>query len=88
MIERLQPPPDPAASLRDAGIEPRPWSAGPGTRFATHSHPQTKRLFVLRGSISFNGELLAAPAAIRIPAGFEHHAAAGDGGVDCVEGFE
>lgn len=88
MIERLQPPPDPVASLRDAGIDAHPWSAGPGAHFARHSHAQTKRLFVRRGSISFNGEWLRAPAAIRIPAGFEHHADVGDDGVECVEGFE
>lgn len=88
MIERLQPPADPAGSLHDAGIDPRPWSAGPGTHFARHSHGQPKRLFVRRGSISFNGEWLHAPDAIRIPAGVEHDADVGDDGVDCVEGFE
>lgn len=88
MIERLQPPQDPVATLRDAGIDARPWSAGPGTHFAKHSHAQAKRLFVRRGSISFNGELLTAPAAIRIAAGFEHDADVGDDGVECVEGFE
>lgn len=88
MIERLQPPADPVASLRDAGIDPRPWSAGPGAHFARHSHAQTKRLFVRQGSISFNGELLTAPAAIRIPARFEHDADVGGDGVECLEGFE
>jgi hypothetical protein len=88
VIEPLRPPPDPEASLRDAGIDPRPWSAGPGTHFARHSHGQTKRLFVRRGSISFNGDWLRAPAGIRIPAGLEHDADVGDDGVECVEGFE
>lgn len=88
MIERLEPPEDPARWLRDAGIDPRPWSAGPGTHFSVHSHAQPKRLFVRSGSISFNGEWLQAPAGIRIPAGFEHSADVGGDGVECVEGFE
>ena len=88
MIDRLEPPRDPERSLLDAGIEPRPWAVGPGTHFAAHAHERPKRLFVVRGSIAFNGEWLRAPAGIRIPAGFEHSADAGDDGVECVEGFE
>jgi len=88
MIERLTVPADPEMALRDDGLDPSPWSAGPRTRFADHSHARAKRLFVVRGSISFNGEWLQAPAAIRIPAGLEHSALVGDSGVDCVEGFE
>ena len=88
MIERLQTPRDPEASLRQAGLDPRPWSAGPHSHFPPHDHARPKRLFVTRGSISFNGELLQAPAGIRIPAGLEHSADAGPGGVKCVEAFE
>jgi hypothetical protein len=33
-------------------------------------------------------ERLHAPAGIRIPAGTEHSAQVGDGGVDCAEGFQ
>ena len=88
MIERLEPPHEPAQALRAAGFEPRPWSAGPGAHFPPHHHAQAKRLFVLRGSISFNGEWLEAPAGIRIPIGFEHSADVGPGGVECVEAFE
>jgi len=88
VIERLEPPRDPEAALREAGLEPRPWSAGPGTHFAPHSHAQPKRLFVTNGSISFNGELLEAPTGIRIAAGYEHSADAGPRGVSCVEAFE
>jgi hypothetical protein len=88
MIETVPSPADADASLRDAGLDPRHWSAGPRTEFATHSHPRPKRLFVLRGSISFNGDWLDAPAGIRIPAGYEHSAVAGPRGVDCVEAFE
>ena len=88
MIERLRAPEDPEKWLQDMGIDPQTWSAGPGTHFAEHSHAQPKRLVVRRGSIRFNDEMLQAPAAIRIPAGFEHSAHVGDDGVDCVEGFE
>jgi hypothetical protein len=88
VIEDLPAPGDPVAALRDAGLDPSPWSAGPQTHFAMHSHARPKRLFVVRGSISFNGAWLHAPAAIRIPAGVEHSALAGDSGVDCIEAFE
>lgn len=88
MIERIQPPPDPERWLRDAGIEPRVWAVGAGTHFPPHAHDRPKRLCVLRGSIAFNGAWLHAPAGVRIPAGFEHTADAGERGVECVEGFE
>jgi hypothetical protein len=88
VIARIEPPRDPERALRDAGLEPRPWSAAPGAHFGVHAHERTKRLFVLRGSIAFNGAPLQAPAGIRIPAGFEHSADVGDDGVECVEAFE
>jgi hypothetical protein len=88
VIEHIAAPGAAQRSLRDAGLEPHAWSAGPHAVFAAHRHERPKRLFVKRGSISFNGEWLHAPAGIRIPAGFEHSAVAGDRGVDCVEAFE
>jgi hypothetical protein len=88
MIERVQPAGDPESALRDAGLDPRWWSAEPYAHFATHSHPRAKRLFVVRGSVMFNDMTLEAPAGIRISAGFEHHAHAGRDGVECVEAFE
>jgi hypothetical protein len=88
MIERLPVPADAVVALRDAGLDASPWSAGPQAHFAVHTHAHTKRLYVVRGSIRFNEEWLQAPAGIRIPAGVEHSALVGDGGVDCVEGFE
>ena len=88
MIERLRAPEDPEQWLQDLGIDPQSWSAAPGTHFDVHSHARPKRLTVRRGSIRFNDQWLHAPAAIRIPAGFEHSAHVGDDGVDCVEGFE
>jgi len=88
VIERLEVPPSPERALRDAGLQPSPWSAEPRAHFATHSHARPKRLFVIDGDISFNGEWLHAPAGIRVPAGYEHSADVGAAGVRCVEAFE
>ncbi len=88
MIERLDASAAPDSDLRAAGLEPSPWSAGPGAVFGRHRHPRPKRLFVLAGSISFDGLPLRTGEGIRIPAGVEHSAVAGDGGVRCVEAFE
>ncbi|HKR99320.1 MAG TPA: cupin [Candidatus Dormibacteraeota bacterium] len=88
MIEHLPSVDDPQRALEDAGLLPSAWSAPPHTHFATHSHPRNKRLFVRSGEISFNGELLRAPAAVRITAGTAHEAEVGPLGVECVEAFE
>jgi hypothetical protein len=74
-----------AARRRSA---PSPWSAGARAVFGRHRHPRPKRLFVVEGSISFDGLPLATGEGIRIPAGVEHSAVAGDRGVRCVEAFE
>ena len=88
MIERLAPSPSPGEDLRAAGLQPSPWSAGPGTGFGRHRHPRPKRLFVVDGSITFDGVALNAGQGIRIPAGLEHTALVGEEGVSCVEAFE
>jgi len=81
-------------ALRQAGLAPSPWSASPGTVFAPHRHERAKRLYVVAGSIVFREVAtgddvpLHDGEAIRIPAGVEHSALVGDGGVQCVEGFE
>ena len=79
-------PPDRYFAVR--GLRGSSWSAGPRTWFPPHRHERTKHLFVTRGSISFNGTEVAAPAGVRISAGSEHQARAGEAGVDCVEAFE
>jgi hypothetical protein len=79
---------DPEAHFAARGLRGQEWSAGPGTWFPPHRHERTKHLFVTRGSISFNGVAFQAPAGLRIAAGFEHHAQAGEAGVVCVEAFE
>ncbi|MGP8160948.1 MAG: cupin [Candidatus Dormibacteria bacterium] len=84
-IASSEPPPRYFAAR---GLGGSTWSAGPGAWFPPHRHERTKHLFVTRGSISFNGMLLSAPAGVRISAGFEHEARAGDAGVECMEAFE
>jgi quercetin dioxygenase-like cupin family protein len=88
VIERLARSSSPEDELRAAGLRPSPWSAGPGTAFGRHRHPRPKRLFVVDGSIDFDGVALQAGEGIRIPAGLEHGALAGEAGVRCVEAFE
>ena len=61
---------------------------GPRTWFPEHRHQRTKHLFVIRGRISFNGLWVEAGEGVRIPAGTDHEAVAGDAGVECVEAFE
>jgi hypothetical protein len=88
VIERLDISDAPERTLRSAGLRPSPWSAGPGAVFGRHHHPRPKRLFVVEGSISFDGLPLRRGEGIRIPAGVEHSAVAGEAGVSCVEAFE
>ena len=87
-IEILSSNGDPSAALAAAGLTPNRWSAPPGCEFARHAHPLSKRLFVLRGEIAFNDDVVRAGEGIRIPAGTEHEALAGPDGVECVEAFE
>ncbi|HZB98046.1 MAG TPA: hypothetical protein VE219_05555 [Candidatus Sulfotelmatobacter sp.] len=88
MIERVDPSPHPEAELRARGLEPRLWSAGPGAVFGRHSHAHDKRLFVIKGEISFDGLVLHDHDGILVPAGHVHSAVAGEQGVECVEAFE
>ncbi len=79
---------DPDATLRAAGLSPYPWSAGPRARFSRHSHSAIKHLYVVMGSIDFDGLRLVAGEGIVIPAGTAHSADVGGEGVACVEAFE
>jgi len=88
VIERLDASAAPEQTLRAAGLYPSRWSAGPGAVFGRHRHPRHKRLFVVEGAICFDGLPLVTGEGIRIPAGVDHSAVAGDGGVRCVEAFE
>ena len=88
VIERMDTSDAPEQTLRSAGLRPSPWSAGPGAVFGRHQHARPKRLFVVEGSISFDGIWLGRGEGIRIPAGVDHSAITGDAGVSCVEAFE
>jgi hypothetical protein len=88
LIERIAAETDPESALRRAGLRPSTWSAPPFAHFANHRHESTKRLYVIEGDISFNGEWLRSPAGIRIGAQTDHSADAGEHGVRCIEAFE
>ena len=53
-----------------------------------HSHAATKHLYVVGGSINFDGLDLRAGDGIVIPRGTTHSAVVGPDGVTCVEAFE
>jgi mannose-6-phosphate isomerase-like protein (cupin superfamily) len=89
MIERLpSPTKEASAELRAGGLTPIPWSAGPFAMFPPHQHERNKRLYVLSGSISFDGMELQPGDGILVPKGWTHSAVAGVDGVECVEAFE
>jgi anti-sigma factor ChrR (cupin superfamily) len=78
---------DPDATLRAAGLKPNPWSAGAGARFSPHSHSADKHLYVLEGSIDFDGLELQSGEGILIPVNTTHSAVVGERGVTCLEAF-
>ncbi len=80
-----------AASLRAEGLDPSPWSNGPGDRYAAHEHGYDKVIAVERGSIVFglpatgqSIELFAGDR-LELPAGTSHDAVVGPMGVTCLE---
>jgi len=73
------------------GLRPYRWSNGPGDRYAVHSHPYHKVIYVVEGSIRFDlrpsGSIeLHAGDRLDLPAGVEHSAVVGPEGVVCLEG--
>jgi quercetin dioxygenase-like cupin family protein len=76
-----------------AGLEPSPWEAAPGTMFGEHAHPRAKLLTCQAGSIRFllhpGDEVVELREGdwIQLPAGQAHSAVAGPGGVRCAEAF-
>lgn len=82
---------DIAGRLRAEGLDPSPWSNGPGDRYAVHEHGFDKVIGVERGSIAFGlpgiGRTVELDAGDRIelPAGTAHDAVVGPGGVTCWE---
>jgi uncharacterized protein YjlB len=80
-----------ADRLRAEGLDPSPWSNGPGDRYAAHEHGYDKVIVVERGSIAFglpaDGRSVALDAGDRLelPAGTRHDAVVGSTGVTCLE---
>ena len=82
---------DAGARLREEGLDPGPWSNGPGDRYPAHEHSYDKVIVVERGSIRFGlpatGEELELDQGDRLelPAGTVHDATVGGHGVTCLE---
>ena len=82
---------DYASRLGMEGLEPSPWSNGPGDRYGAHEHGYDKIIVVERGSIRFG--LPATGASIELvqgdrlelPAATSHDAVVGAAGVRCFE---
>ncbi|HYI21116.1 MAG TPA: hypothetical protein VEX62_00640 [Candidatus Limnocylindrales bacterium] len=82
---------DPERRLRAEGLDPSPWSNGPGDRYAAHSHDYDKVLVAARGDITFHltelgrDVVLGTGERLDLPAGTEHGATVGSAGVMCLE---
>lgn len=86
----MTPPPELATRLRSEGLEPSPWSNGPGDRYARHEHGYDKVLVCAAGSIVFETPSassleLAVGDRLELPAGTVHGATVGPSGVTCLE---
>jgi len=72
-------------------LDPSPWSAGPGHRFAEHHHDRDKVLVCVAGGIVFHlaseDRALGPGDRFDLPAGTLHAATAGPHGVTCWEAF-
>ncbi|MBI3751507.1 MAG: AraC family ligand binding domain-containing protein [Chloroflexi bacterium] len=78
--------------LRSEGVDPYPWSNGPGDRYAAHDHGYAKVLMCAAGSILFLVGPDRVPVELQpgdgfvLPAGTSHAAVVGPDGCTCVEG--
>ena len=79
------------ARLASEGLAAQAWSNGPGAVYAVHAHGYDKVIVVAEGSIAFGlpatGEQvhLGTGDRLDLPAGTEHGADVGPGGVTCLE---
>ncbi len=84
-------PDDIARRMREGGLDPSPWSNGPGDRYAGHAHGYDKVIVVERGSIRFGLPATAATIELgegdrlELPAATTHDALVGPAGVTCLE---
>ena len=82
---------DAAARLRAEGLDPSPWSNGPGDRYEAHEHGYDKVIVVEWGSIAFGLPAesrsvdLDVGDRLELPAATQHDAAVGSMGVTCLE---
>jgi hypothetical protein len=88
---------DLADRFRSEGLDPSPWSNGPGDRYGAHEHGYDKVIVVASGSIRFglpdDGHAIELARAIELtagdrlelPAGTRHDAVVGASGVTCWE---
>ena len=82
---------DVAARLRTEGLDPSPWSNGPGDRYGAHEHGYDKVIVAASGSIGFGlpdegrSIELATGDRLELPAGTRHDALVGPLGVTCLE---
>jgi quercetin dioxygenase-like cupin family protein len=83
-----------AARLADEGLDTQAWSNGPGETYGAHRHAYDKVIVVAAGSIAFGITGRATPLDLEVgdrlelPAGTEHRADVGPGGVTCLEAHE
>jgi len=83
-----------AARLSAEGLDAQAWSNGPGDTYAAHRHAYDKVIVVARGSIAFgiSGQASALDLVLgdrlELPAGTEHWADVGPGGVTCLEAHQ
>jgi quercetin dioxygenase-like cupin family protein len=78
------------AALAAEGLRGYYWSNAPGDRYAPHSHPYHKVLYVVSGSITFfvderEAIELGPGDRLDLPAGTVHSAVVGPRGVTCLE---
>ena len=80
-----------AARMRAEGLDPGSWGNGPGDVYAVHRHAYSKVIVCVRGSIIFgvpaSGATIPLGSGDRLdlPAGVDHDASVGPGGVTCLE---
>lgn len=80
------------AKFAEEDITPYTWGNPPGDRYAPHTHPYHKVIYVVRGSVTFDLPELEQKVEIKtgdrldLPAGVLHEAVVGSEGVECLEG--
>jgi quercetin dioxygenase-like cupin family protein len=80
------------AKFTEEGITPYTWGNPPGDRYAPHTHPYHKVIYVVKGSVTFDLPEAERKVEIKagdrldLPSGILHEALVGPDGVECLEG--